>query len=72
MQWVLMEGAVEKKRKKRGAGSTPGIEVAASEISAAHGISIIIISYISLGAIPLPSLLDQTQTQIKNGCFNSK
>lgn len=30
--------------------------MAASEISAAHGISIIVISYISLGAIPLPTL----------------
>lgn len=58
--------------KKSTAGIEAGIEMAASKILAAPGISIIIISYISLGAILLPSLLDQTQTQIKNGCFNSK
>lgn len=60
-----------------GGGSTAGsearIEVAASEISAAPGTSIIIFSYINLEAIFfLPSLLQQTQTQIKNGCLNSK
>lgn len=58
MWWVLMEVTVGKKReRKRTAGSEAGIEVAASEIWPAHGISIIIISYISLGAILLPSLL---------------
>lgn len=61
-----------KKKKKRQASSEAGIEVAAGEASPAPGISIIIISSISLGAILLPSHRDQTQTPIKNGCFNSK
>lgn len=68
-----MEVAVKKIKNEYCRPSKARIEVAASEISAAHGISITIISYISLGAISfLPSLLDQTPTQIKNGCFNSK
>lgn len=48
------------------AGSETRLEVAASEISAAPRISIIIISYISLGAILLPSLLDQAQSRMKD------
>lgn len=48
------------------AGSETRLEVAASEISAVARISVIIISYISLGAILLPSLLDQAQSRIKN------
>lgn len=69
-----MEGAVggKKKEEKRSSGSKAQMEVAASEVSPAPGISIIIISSISLRAIPLPSLRDQPQTPIKNGCFNSK
>lgn len=46
-----MEVAIKKKKKKSSAGGEANIEVAASEISAARGISIIIISYISLSAI---------------------
>lgn len=72
MQRVLMEGAVKKKKEKRQASSEAGIEVAAGVVLPAAGISIIIISYISLGAILLPSRPDQTQTPIKNGCLNSK
>ena len=53
---MLMEVTV-KKKKKSTAGSKAGREVASSEISVAPGIYIIIISYISLGAILLPSLL---------------
>ena len=58
-----MEVTVEKKST---GGSEAGPEVAASEISAAPGITIIIISYISLRPILLPSLLDQAQIQVKN------
>lgn len=51
---MLMEVTV---KKKSTAGGKAGREVASSEISVAPGIYIIIISYISLGAILLPSLL---------------
>lgn len=65
-QWVLMEVAVEKTKTKSAAGSEAGIEVAASELSAACGTSLVIISYISLKAIFfLPSLLHQTQNSNK-------
>ena len=56
-QAVGVNGSDCEKKKKSTAGSKAGREVASSEISAAPGISIIIISYISLGAILLPSLL---------------
>lgn len=48
-----MEVAVKKKKYCRQPGRDRG---AVSEISAARGISVIIISYISLGAVLLPSL----------------